>query len=139
VVNAWALRLPAGWHALEPVEGCAVAVLPAADGPRPSGVLTVTALPGADRPPADMAAGVLDDLRTAGGAHLVLDECPVRCRGGISAYRVLTAHTEHDRGITTELWLVAGAAPAARCAAVDTTRYAEVRPALHRALRSYRP
>jgi hypothetical protein len=134
-----ALRLPAGWHALDPVEGCAVAVLPAADGPRPAGVLSVTALTGDDRSPADMAAGVLDDLRTSGGAYLVLDEEPTRCRGGTPAHRVLTAHTAHDRGITTELWLVGGAAPAALCAAVDTARYAEIRPALHRALRSYRP
>jgi hypothetical protein len=139
VVSSWALRLPAGWRALDPVEGCAVAVLPADGLPRPAGVLTVTDLPGDDRTPADMAAATLDDLRAAGVACLVLDEGPVRCCGGTPAYRVLTAHTEYDRGITTELWLVGGGAPAALCAAVDTAAYAAVRPGLHRALRSYRP
>jgi hypothetical protein len=136
------LRLPTGWVAFGPIEGREVAVLPSEvggdGGGRPAGVITITSLRGDSRPPAEVATDVVRALAGIETDLLVLDEGTVRCRGNVPAHRVLTAHTERGRGITTEVWVVAGAAPAALCAAVDTARYAELGPALHRALRSYR-
>jgi hypothetical protein len=82
---------------------------------------------------------VLDQLRAALPVDLlVVDEGPARCRRDTPAHRVLTAHTHDGRGVTTELWLVAGDRPAVLCAAVDTARYAKLGPVVQRVLRSYR-
>lgn len=133
------LRIPAGWVPRDIDDEHEVAVLPADDDGEPAGVLTVTPLPGDDRSPAETAADALGGLHLAAGENLlVLDAGPVRCRGNTPAYRVLLAHTQRGRGVTTELWVVGGTAPAALCAAVSTARYAELAPVLHRALRSYR-
>jgi hypothetical protein len=118
------LRLPPGWVALGP----GLAALPAGDGERPAAVVSVTPGPGAD----------LDGLRATPGL-LVLDEHETHCRGGVPAHRLLTTHRQGDRSLTTEVWTVAGAAPAVLCAAVDTARYADLGPLVRRVLRSYRP
>jgi hypothetical protein len=109
--------------------------------------LAPTDLAPTDLAPADLsepaalagaAAAVVASMRAAEPGLLVIDEAAVCCRGNVPAHRVLTAHAERHRGVTTELWLVGGAAPALLCAAVDTASYAELGAELRRALRSYR-
>jgi hypothetical protein len=133
VVRPFPLRLPAGWEPLAPVAGVPAAVLPNGDGERPAGVVTVTQAPALDTP-----EGLLDQLRAAQPDLLILDQGSARCRGDLAAHRLLTTHVQQGRSITTELWLVPGEPSALLCAAVDTARYAELRPAVQRALRSYR-
>jgi hypothetical protein len=133
LVAGFPVRLPAGWVPLAPVEGSQVAVLPNGDGERPTGVLTVTSVAAGD--PLDDA---VDRLRSARPGLLLLDEGPVRCRGDRPAHRVLTAHVQHGRSMTTELWLVAGEPAALLCATVDTACYAALYPVIQRTLRSYR-
>jgi hypothetical protein len=129
------VRLPTGWVALEPEDATLVAALPSADGQRPAVVLTIT--PTRD-PPA--IGDTVDQLRAAlPGRLLLVDDGPERCRRDTPAHRVVTAHFQNGRGVTTELWLVAGDHPAVLCAAVDTARYAELGPVVRRTLRSYRP
>jgi hypothetical protein len=118
------LRLPPGWVALEP----GLAALPAGDGLPPAAVVSVVPGTGTD----------LGSVRTVPGV-LVLDEDETRCRGGVPAHRLLTTHRQGGRSLTTEVWSVAGPAPAVLCAAVDTARYAELGPLVRRVLRSYRP
>lgn len=129
------VRLPAGWVTLEPVDGALVAALPSADGERPAVVLTITPT----RDPPEIGDAV-DRLRAAlSGGLLLVDDGPERCRRDTPAHRVVTAHFQNGRSVTTELWLVAGDQPAVLCAAVDTARYAELGLAVRRTLRSYRP
>jgi hypothetical protein len=120
------LRLPDGWRAVGRVGDVRLAVLPGADGETPVAVVTVG-------PPDESAPDGLSAVA------LVLDESETRCRGGVPARRFLTAHTQGERCVTTELWLVAGDVPASLCAVVDTVHYARLAPELHRILRSYRP
>ena len=135
MVSDVGVRLPARWVQLDPIRGAHVAALPAGDGEPPAAVLTVT--PARDPDHTDRQR-VLDRLRRALSVDLlIVDEGPVRCRRDTPAHRMLTAHTHHGRGVTTELWLVAGARPAVLCAAVDTARYAELAPVVQRVLRSY--
>jgi hypothetical protein len=132
------LRLPPEWVRVDPVGDSEMAVLPSDDGDgRPVGVLTVTALSDAGPPPAVAAEEALTTARRTGISLVIIDEGTAHCRGDTPAYRVLTAHTQGGRGITTELWLVGGDRPATLCAAVDTAHYAELGPVLHRMLRSY--
>ncbi|GAA0543572.1 hypothetical protein [Actinomadura livida] len=120
------LSLPDGWRAMGPTDGVHMAALPGEDGETPKAVVTVG--------PSDEPAPDGLDAMT-----LILDEGEVRCRGGVPARRLLTAHPQGERCVTTELWLVAGDAPANLCAVVDTIYYARLRPELQRILRSYRP
>jgi hypothetical protein len=134
VVTGWPVRLPAGWVALEPVDGVQVAALPSGDGQRPAVVLTVTPTP--DPPEID---SVVNQLRAElSGGLLLVDDGPARCRRATPARRVVTAHVQNGRSVTTELWIVSGDQPAVLCAAVDTARYAELGPVVERMLRSYR-
>ena len=135
VVTRFGVRLPAGWVRLDPLAGVQVAALPAGDGEPPAAVLTVT--PAQDPDHTDRQR-VLDRLRSALPVDLlVVDEGPARCRHDVEVHRMLTAHTHDGRGVTTELWLVAGERPAVLCAAVDTARYAELGPVVQRMLRSF--
>ncbi|TYK43635.1 hypothetical protein [Actinomadura decatromicini] len=123
------LRLPTGWVVLPTIGDVRVAALPRGDGERPVGVLTVTAGQGNAGDP------LCDAWRETG--VLVLDDEPVRCRGGVSARRLLTAHTQNGRALTSEIWFVEGDRPAVLCAAVEASRYAGLAPAIGRSMRSY--